>query len=819
MARRAIRSRFESIETNPQITGSRSPEPNANGWNNTDVAVSFTCADSGAVQSGIATDSVAGETVTSEGVGQSVANSGVCVDKAGNSASSTSVGGINIDKTAPQINGSRDPEANANGWNNTDVAVSFACADSGAVQSGIATDSVAGDTVSSEGADQSVTNTGACVDNAGNAASSATVGGISIDKTNPQITGSRDPEENANGWNNTDVVVSFICADSGAVQSGIATDTVTGDTLSGEGAGQSVTNNGACVDNAGNAASSASVGDINIDKTSPQVSGSRDPEANAQGWNNSDVAVSFACADSGAVQSGIATDSVAGDTVTSEGAGQSVTNSGDCVDNAGNAATPSTVGDINIDKTAPQVSGSRDPEANANGWNNTDVAVSFACADSGAVQSGIATDTVAGDTLSGEGASQSVTNSGVCVDNAGNVASSASVGDINMDKTNPQVSGSRSPEPNSNGWNNTDVTVSFSCADSGAVQSGIATDSVAGETVTAEGADQSVTNSGVCVDRAGNVASSASVDDINIDKTNPQITGSRDPEANTNGWNNTDVAVSFTCADSGDVQSGIASDTVAGDTVTSEGAGQSVTNSGDCVDNAGNAASSATVGGINIDKTNPQVSGSRDPDGQLQRLEQHRRDGLLHLCRLRRRSVWHRDRQRRRRHHHLRRRGPVRHQQRRLRRQRRKRRLLRDGRRHQHRQDGPDDQRQPRPEANANGWNNTDVTVSFTCADSGAVQSGIATDTVAGDTLTSEGADQSVTNSGACVDNAGNVASSATVGGINIDKTNPQITGSRSPDANCQRLEQHRRDRLLHLRRLRHRPVRHRYRHSRRRHP
>ena len=127
-------------------------------------------------------------------------------------------------------------------------------------------------------------------------------------------------------------------------------------------------------------------------------------------------------------------------TVTGEGAGQSVTNSGDCVDNAGNAASSATVGGINIDKTAPVISGSRDPEANANGWNNTDVTVSFTCADSGSVQSGIATDTVAGDTLTSEGAGQSVTNSGACVDNAGNAASSATVGGINIDKTRPQIS-------------------------------------------------------------------------------------------------------------------------------------------------------------------------------------------------------------------------------------------------------------------------------------------------------------------------------------------------------------------------------------------
>src|SRR5207302_113354 len=229
-----------------------------------------------------------------------------------------------------------------------------------------------------------------------------TVDGINIDKTAPAISGSRDPEANAQGWNNTDIAVYFNCADAGVVQSGIATDTVAGGTVTSEGAGQSLTSRGACTDNAGNAATSAIVDGINIDKTSPVIAGSRDPEANASGWNNSDVAVSFDCADTGAVQSGIATDTVAGVTVTSEGSGQSLTNTGTCIDNAGNAASPTTLDGINIDKTSPVISGSRSPQANSHGWNDTDVAVTFGCADAGSVQSGVATDTVAGGTINSE---------------------------------------------------------------------------------------------------------------------------------------------------------------------------------------------------------------------------------------------------------------------------------------------------------------------------------------------------------------------------------------------------------------------------------
>src|SRR5207249_2752527 len=216
------------------------------------------------------------------------------------------------------------------------------------------------------------------------------------------------------------VSVTFTCAETGSVQSAVATNTVAGGTVSGEGSGQSFTNTGTCTDKAGNPALPATVGGINIDKTSPVITGTRDPEANDSGWNHAHVSVSFTGADTGAVRSGIGTDTVAGATVSTEGADQSVTNSGDCRDKAGNAALPATVAGINIDKTAPAISGTRDPLANAYGWNNTDVSVSFTCDDAGSVQSGIATDAVAGATVSSEGTNQSVTNSGDCSDHAGN---------------------------------------------------------------------------------------------------------------------------------------------------------------------------------------------------------------------------------------------------------------------------------------------------------------------------------------------------------------------------------------------------------------
>ncbi len=84
------------------------------------------------------------------------------------------------------------------------------------------------------------------------------------------------------------------------------------------------------------------------------------------------------------------------------------------------------------------------------------------------------------------------------------------------------------------------------------------------------------------------------------DTVPPVVTVSAIPAPNTNGWNNTDVTVRFTCDDAG---SGIAS-CPSPITVTTEGTGQIIT--GTAVDKAGNSASTFVT--LNIDKTYPVIT-------------------------------------------------------------------------------------------------------------------------------------------------------------------------------------------------------------------
>jgi hypothetical protein len=519
------------------------------------------------------------------------------------------------DSTPPVITPNVSGTLGNNGWYTSNVTVSWSVTDG---ESAISSSTGCGSTTIST--DTSGTTLTCSATSAGGTTSESVT--IKRDATNPSISVSHTA--NAAGWNSTSPVsLSITASDALSLLAGPPTCTDNGTALPVSGASSPYsasvsgpgTHNVSCSasDNAGNSESAND--EVKIDTSAPVVTPNVTGTLGNNGWYRSNVGVSWLVSDP---ESDIASSTGCGaTTITSDTAGQTLTCS--ATNNAGLSNSVSVT--IKRDASAPSIS--VESVKNAGGslytpgtWSNQDVTVTFACTDNG--PSGV--DSYTAPVTKGEGENQ--TASGTCTDNAGNT-DSTSVSDIDVDKTKPVIgkSATANSAPYAAGtWTKYDVVVSFTCADAGSVQSGIATDTVAGQTLTAEGADQSVTNTGVCVDNAGNAAAAATFSDIDIDKTKPVIgkSATANGVAYTSGtWTKYDVVVSFTCGDTGPVQSGIATDTVAGDTVTTEGDNQSVTNTGSCVDNAGNPAESETFSGIKIDKTPPGLawnSGISDGD-------------------------------------------------------------------------------------------------------------------------------------------------------------------------------------------------------------
>jgi len=470
--------------TPPIISATANPAPNASGWNNSDVTVTFQCTDSG---SGIAT-CPAPATVTNEAANQVV--SGTAVDKAGNSATASVT--LSIDKTAPLVTAAQSPGANAAGWNNTPVVVTFSATDS---LSGLPVGNISAPvTLAAEGENQFAT--GHATDRAGNT-STATHAGINIDRTNPGISASLIPEPNANGIVSSAVTVHFACADSG---SGIAI-CPTDQLITAPGLHPGVS--GTATDRAGNSAS-ATTSSFIIQTGTPTITSSVSPPPNGAGWNNTPVTVHFTCLEAGSPLDGCPADVV----VSTEGPGQTLT--GTVIDGAGNTASVTTA-PFSIDLQQPSITVALSPAPGVAGWNNSPVTAHFVCSDT---VSGIAS-CPADQVVATEGVYVTVT--GTTTDLAGNAGVITSA-QFRIDSSGPFVTVSLSPSPNASGWNNSPVTAHFTCADAG---SGVAT-CPADQTISVDGT-QTITGS--ATDNAGNSNSASAT--LSLDQTPPVLNFAR----------------------------------------------------------------------------------------------------------------------------------------------------------------------------------------------------------------------------------------------------------------------------------------------------
>jgi hypothetical protein len=230
------------------------------------------------------------------------------------------------------------------------------------------------------------------------------------------------------------------------------------------------------------------------------------PAPNAPGWNKSDVSVTFSCA-GGAGGS----DSCPGIVrVTSEGQAQAIP--GTATDGAANSATKSV--SINLDKTAPILN----ITSPANGVVVSTPAITVTGTVTDAL-SGVATFTCNGQTASVNGSAFScnlplVPGTNAITVQATDVAGNTATSNLNVaySVSTLTISASPTPAPNAAGWNNTDVTVAFSC--SGGLAPVACPQSVV---ISNEGGNQVISRT--ATDAAGSTAT-ASVT-LKIDKTTP----------------------------------------------------------------------------------------------------------------------------------------------------------------------------------------------------------------------------------------------------------------------------------------------------------
>jgi hypothetical protein len=297
------------------------------------------------------------------------------------------------------------------------------------------------------------------------------------------------------GWYKTAVTVAFAW-DPAGVTSTTGCDTVT---VSSDTSGQHFH----CEVNYGGTPPTKVVADFDIkkDSTPPTVTGaspSRGPDAN--GWYNHAVGITFNGSD--------ATSGLAGCTSASYGGPDSAgaSFSGSCTDQAGNTSGTASFGPIKYDATRPSVSVALSRGPDSNGWYNHPVDFSASGSDN---LSGIAS--CSSGTVGGGGSA-----SASCTDNAGNSAS-AGVG-VNYDASAPTIdSVTLDRPPDSDGWYNHPVQVTFHGSDGGSGIDSCTNVSYSGPDTTG------TTVSGTCSDKAGNRAGGTSPS-FKYDSTPPTIT-------------------------------------------------------------------------------------------------------------------------------------------------------------------------------------------------------------------------------------------------------------------------------------------------------
>jgi hypothetical protein len=246
----SLHLQFKIDKDKPTVSGATADrQPNANGWYNAPVTVTFAGSDP---TSGIASC----QQVAYNGPDSGTATvSGTCKDAAGNVSAASSFS-LKYDSTPPSVSATPARDPDANGWYNHPVSVSFGGSDGASgidscSSGGYSGPDTAGTTVS-----------GSCSDKAGNSAGASF--SLQYDATAPTVKVALSRPPDANGWYNHTVAATATGSDSGA-----GLDSCTAGSYSGP-TSDSASLTGTCKDKAGNSAGDAVT--FKYDATPPTVS-------------------------------------------------------------------------------------------------------------------------------------------------------------------------------------------------------------------------------------------------------------------------------------------------------------------------------------------------------------------------------------------------------------------------------------------------------------------------------------------------------------------------------------------------------------------
>ncbi|HEV8421038.1 MAG TPA: hypothetical protein VGR13_06765, partial [Actinomycetota bacterium] len=438
-----------SDTTPPVITRTVSGTLGSNDWFTSDVTVAWSVADP---ESAVVIDSGCGtQNFTTE-------TTGVTSSCQAHSAGGSSTDSVNlkIDKTGPVVALSvTGGTLGSNGWYTSDVTVHTSGSD--AISDNVSCTSDQLQTSETAGTDFH----GSCTNDAGLTGDAPPLS-IKLDRTPPIIDVTFAPPQNADGWNRTDVLVSYSCQDA---LSGIDTSYNTppyasgcpsDDLASSEGLTSFV--NRSARDLAGNLALVSP--SVRIDNHAPTISqGAIDGTVGANGWYTSDVTVHFTAFDG---LSGLRDPGDAAFTLAAAGEGASVpTGSRDVYDRADNVATAGPL-TFQIDKHPPTIiCGAADGS-----WHQTDVSIACSASDtggSGLADSGDASFSLSTNVPAGTDDPDAATGSHLVCDVAGNCATAGPISGNKVDKKAPAIS-CDAPD---GAWHNSNVSLACTAVDGG----------------------------------------------------------------------------------------------------------------------------------------------------------------------------------------------------------------------------------------------------------------------------------------------------------------------------------------------------------------